>query len=480
MVDGGNEQHLAKLMKTFNRNMYLSYLQKTHLLIKQSLSGSDYSSVEKIKNFDGVGELAFRITFNYPVYITLSHPICRFRSHRNYPVRERLFIANLGLVPVFFSSMNFMTVLKLWGVHAETFFNPANSPLSDTETRCWELPESSRPVDYSSMNFMRQNNSQPLEAGKTIADIFEKYFRLGFWSFPRKGFCPSTHFLHGRAAISCQVKISKSLYVIREIENTTKRFFLEGKSIEAVGVTLSGLAESKGNYFFANFPAFIDTEIANKLLEKENIQTSFINGIVAEVMVRGKPKLSLMTVVAEHGESYFDIIASLIGIVADKKYSSTGTIAEIGTIDQLREDVYNLYLDISRKLKVGTTISDKISNSFDIALKAMFPILVETEDQKVMMIHPLVWGFLKKWKLIEKNDDEMKEVLVHLLSIMYLPKTTGFSKMFLSDSAEFFREHGVNKYEFIRAVLRLVKDIRLCNTIRTTLESSFDDSESET
>jgi len=468
VTDAGNEQHLAKLLQSFNRNMYLSYVFKTEKIISTSSYTSAHTSVNTIKNYDGVGNLAFRISFNYPVYIMLSHPICRFMSHRNYPIRERIFIANLGLVPVFFSSMNIMTVLKLWGDKAESFFHPANSPLADTEIKCWELPEASRSCDFSSMNFLLQQQSDPEEAEQKIAEIYEKYFRLGYWSFPRRGFSPSTHFLHGRTRISSQVKISKSLYVIKEIKERLRRFELEGRTIEAVEVTLGGLTENNNDYFFTYFPAFIDVNVAREI-PKEKLGASFVNGVVAEVMPAGLQKLSLMTVIADLGESYYDILASLIGIVSDRKYSETDSVAEIGTIDEIRENVFNLYLEIYKKLRVARTLSDTISNSFDIALSSMFPVLI-TDDRKVLVIHPLVWGFLKKWNLVRTDDREQKEILVHLITLMNVSVTTGFSRTYLSDSAEFFAKHVTNKYEFIRAVLHLRRDIQLCKTIRKILE----------
>ena len=470
MTDAGNEQHLAKLLRSFNKPMYISYVHKTEKIISKSHQNSEYANVNIIKNYDGIGNLAFRLSFDYPVFITLSHPICRFRSHRNYPIRERLFIANLGLVPVFFSSLNIMTVLKLWGDRAESFFNPINSPLMDSETRCWELPEASRSSDFSSMNFILQHQSEPEEADIKIAEIYEKYFRLGYWSFPRRGFSPSTHFLHGRTRMSSQVKISKSLYVIKEIGNRTQKFELEGKIIEAVEVTLAGLNEKNGDYFFWYFPAFVDMEIVNKM-PKEKLGTSFVNGIVAEIIPWRKPKLSLMTVIVDLGESYYDILASLIGIIADMKYSNTDSVAKICTVDELRENVFNLYLDIHKKLKVPRTLSEMISNSFDIALSSMFPVLI-IDDQHVMMIHPLVWGFLKKWNLIGKDDNEQKQILVHLFTLMDLPATAGFSKIFLCDSAEFFEKRGVNKYRLIKSIWHLGRDIRLCKMMRKTLETS--------
>lgn len=472
MTDAGNEQHLALLLRSFNRNMYLSYVDRTERVINKCIGDENYSTVDRVRTPDGAGDIAFRVKFDYPIYITLSHPICRFRSHRNYPVRERLFIANLGLVPVFFSSLNEMTVLKLWGDRATEFFNPQNSPLADAEIKCWKLEESSAPADFSSMNFLRQNGSQPEEAGKRLTEIYEKYFRLSYWSFPRRGFSPSTHFLHGRAHISSQVKVAKSLYVIHEIDKKSQRFEMEGKTVEAVQVRLGGLAEKDGGYNFHTFPAYVDTENANKMLARQNIGASFVNGIVSEILRKGKPRLSIMTVVAEYGESSFDILASLIGIIADRRYADSEDIAEIGTVDELREGVYDLYLDISKNMNVDRTLSDTVPNSFDIALDAMFPILVVTDERKVKMIHPLTWGFLKKWSLVGKDDGEQKEILNNLLSVMDLQKTSRRSKIFLSESAEYFSSRGINKHQFIRAVMRLVKDIRTCKMMRQTLATS--------
>lgn len=468
MTDAGNEQHLAKLLQSFNRNMYLNYAQKTESIISTCKEDSHYSPVNMIKTPDGGGNLAFRISFNYPVYIMLSHPICRFRSHRNYPVRERLFIANLGLVPVFFSSLNVMSVLKLWGDRAETFFNPVNTPLSDSETVCWELPESSKPSDYSSMNFILQNNSEPEEADGKIAEIYEKYFRLAYWAFPKRGFSPSSHFLHGRGRISSQVKVAKSLYVIEEI-GKLQTFLMEGKTIDAVSVVMRGLAENNGEYFFSSFPAFLDMELADKMISKTDLKTTFINGIVTEITSADHNKISLMTVMAEQGESYYDLLGALIGIVADKKFSSLDSVGSIGTVDELREDVFNLYLDICRKLNITRTLSEAISNSFDIALQtAMFPVLI-ISDHKVIFIHSLTWGFLKKWNLLSKNDVEQKEILINLIKIMELCES-GTSRIFLDDSAEYFSKRGIHKFNFIKGVVHLVKDIQLCKMMKKKLE----------
>ena len=162
----------------------------------------------------------------------------------------------------------------------------------------------------------------------------------------------------------------------------------------------------------------MDAEIANRMLAGGKLGTSFINGIVAEILRKGNQKISLMTAVAEYGESHFDILESLIGIIASRKHAGIEKIAEICTVDELRESVYSLYFDIYKNLKIGRTISDTISGSFDLALDGMFPVLVITEDRRVMMVHSLVWGFLKKWALVKVDNSEQKEILIHLFSIM--------------------------------------------------------------
>src|SRR5208282_3333444 len=175
-----------------------------------------------------------------------------------------------------------MSVLKLWGERATGFFNPAHSPLNDSRELCWELPPASKPAEFSSMNFILQNGSDPQIVDPTLTTIFEKYFRLLFWEFPHLGFSPSTHFLHGSTKISSQVKISKSLYIIEAI-NKPASFFLEGKTIEGTYVTLRGLTMKGGTFFFQSFPAMLDSDLTEQILTRPNLASSFINGVVAEV-----------------------------------------------------------------------------------------------------------------------------------------------------------------------------------------------------
>ena len=76
-MEGGNEQHLAILLRKFNEKMYLDCVLKTQDII-QSEPAIQARGLEVIKTPDKAGDLAFRTSFDFPLYIMLSHPICKF------------------------------------------------------------------------------------------------------------------------------------------------------------------------------------------------------------------------------------------------------------------------------------------------------------------------------------------------------------------------------------------------------------------
>lgn len=456
--------------------MYLDYALKTDKIVKTCDDSSQFTQLEVIKTPDLAGDLAFRTAFDFPIYIMLSHPICKFRSHRNYPVGEKVYIANLGLVPVFFSSLNMMSVLKLWGEHATGFFNPTNSPLADSGALCWELPQASKPAEYSSMNFILQNGSGPQVVDASLTKIFEKYFRLLFWAFPHLGFSPSTHFLHGSTRISSQVKISKSLYVVEGIDKPTS-FFMEGKVIDGTYVRLRGLTMKDGNFFFQSFPTLIDSDLAGEILSRPNLASSFINGVVAEVTQKTSDeqrliKHSLMTVISDYGESYFDILTALIGMIADSKFSHSDSHTEIGTVADLALEVREAYLSIHRMLRVERSASEVLSNIFQLAIDALFPAVVEDQG-KLFYVHPLAWGLLKQWNLVKSEKSEQKEILLHLRRLLQLSEKGSSMDLFLDESADYFQRRGVSKRDFTKSVFRLGRAIRLLKAMRKTWETSW-------
>jgi hypothetical protein len=434
------------------------------------IKSDSYSGLTVVKSPDLVGDIGFRIAFEFPVHIMLSHPICKFRSRKNYPVREGTFIANMGIVPVFFQSMNMMTVLLLYNERTEDFFSPMSSPLSDTETVCWELPAASRQAEFSSMNFILQNGSDAEVAAKEIAEVCKMYFDYGYWPAPLPGFVPSTHFLHSRQRITSIVKVTKSLYVVEEIGNV-RHLVIEGHSIECREVMLKGLAEENGQYFFKHIYALMDKEEAEQIEAQGRLGNGFINAMVAELRRTAGARDLILTLIADYGNSYFELLQSLIGIVASKQYYNSDSVAKIGDVGALREGVYEAFIDIKRHIKIPRTVSDQVENSFEIAVKSLFPILV-IDGNKVYYTHPMLIGFFKKWKLYGPDQDKNKEALIHLLRLIDKIPGGRYSEIYLGEDAEYFQRKGFSKAEFIRNLTKITRLVTSAKNIDKLLRSS--------
>ena len=262
---------------------------------------------------------------------------------------EPFFTAHLGLVPVFFSSLNQMTVLKLWGNRTSEFFNPSNEPLHESDIVCWEFLGADIPIEYSSLNFIEQNRSRPEDAGLYLTGVFDKYFRLIYWLFPRHGFSPSTHFMYGRDHISSVVKVSKSLFVVEKIENP-QSLSIEGSYIETRQILVRGLNEQNGRFFFEYFSALMDRDLADEIMLRNNPESSFINGILVDLTQTGGRRNSIITLRADYALSTYDIVQSLIGIVSTNRYRVSSDLADIGDIDDIREGVANLFYEIKKDI----------------------------------------------------------------------------------------------------------------------------------
>jgi hypothetical protein len=376
MTEGVTEQHLIKLLKYFDNPIYLDYIVKVCRICSY---WKDTVDIAIIESYDSVGDIGFRAKFSFPVFILLSHPLCRIRSHKDYPLRESFFITNLGLILVFFSSLNQMTIMKLYGHLASDFFNPSSEPLEPQDPQqgviCWEFPVSSRPVEYSSMNFIELNDSQPRDAGPYMTAIFDKYFRLLYWSFPRKGFSLSTHFLYTRDRISSFVKVAKSIYLIEKIGNP-HFMLIEGKYVETRKVYMKGLNVNSAGYSFDTFDALMDADAANEIMLRSNSEQLFVNGIVTELRQSGGIRNEIMTVIADYVLSTYDIIQALIGIVVSIRYTNSSKPFDVGDINDIREEVANILVDIKKDIIVPPTISDSVNHLFEICLTQMFPLVV--------------------------------------------------------------------------------------------------------
>ncbi len=148
----------------------------------------------------------------------------------------------------------------------------------------------------------------------------------------------------------------------------------------------------------------MDRDLADEIMLRNNPESSFINGILVELTQTGGRRNSIITLRAEYALSTYDIIQYLIGIVSTNRYRVSSDLADIGDIDDIREGVASLFYEIKRDILMPSTISDTINDLFGICLSQMFPVLL-IDCRRVKMVHPLMWGCLKKMESIKRGHN---------------------------------------------------------------------------
>ena len=447
MTDSVIEQHLVKLLRNFDCHTYIDYASKIASIKSNYDSDAGTDEISIINSADSAGAIGFRIKFKIPTYILLSHPICRFRAQRSYPLREPFFVASLGLVPIFFASLNRIAILKLWGQRAEEFFSPSSAPLSEDDSVLLGIPPAL--LEYSSMNFIEQNKSRAGGCRPDLTRLFNKYFSMLYWPLPKPGFSGSAHFLYDRERINSFLKVAKSLYLVEAIESP-QNLLIEGKTVEARRVMVKALAEKNGRYFFTHFPVLMDADLANEVMVRDNPDSSFINGTMTEIRQSGGRRNSVLTIRADYALSKYHIVQALIGMVSARRFNRINEIADIGEIDEIREDVGNIFIDIKRELNLSLTFSDMMDDLYETSLSYMFPLLLR-EGRRVKLIHPLVWSFMKANGLIRgENDSEQQRKSLSLL-VRLVESNKSFPALSLSpDSDDLFTKNGINKREGLK------------------------------
>jgi len=452
MVGPFHENHLTKLLLNFDRNTYFDYMLTTGSAIEK-VGDSISNRGQIIRSPDLGGNLAYRLRFELPIYITLSHPICRFRTHHNYPVRQYSYFANIGLVPIYFASLNRISVLKLYGDRTENFFSPISQPISNEGIDCWEFTVGPKPVEYSSMNFLIQHQSAEKLADVEIADVMNKYFTYAFWNWDNSKFNTSTHILHTRERVTSVVNVRKTLCVLQDL-GKKYTVALEGHSIECVEAQLKILSLEGGSFKWEYTTALIDLQLSEEMSAREN-KFSFLNAIITDILTSGGRKITMLTVVADYGNSHFDILLSFIGIISWKTFLESKSTVDHSDIMMLKEKVYDLVIDAQHEIDLPYTLSNQVQNTFEIALESLFPILV-MDSKSVLFTHPLCISFLKSWGF--PNDSILNEsFLKEFLCLLAESASSRTVKLYTSDHIKILNGLHISRPDFVKSLIRFYR-----------------------
>jgi len=480
------ESRAGRLLQGFDNKMYYDYSQKTKLFHKEyDKDKNDLPFINFVSDEIVTGEIfpAFYAEFNEPVYITITNPLSMFRNHSGGFAGKKgseHFFFQYGLIPVYFASMNTMSMLKLYQNRAAKIFDPSSSFFDDM--KCIELSNKKgdrdpNPVRFSSMNIIEQSTAKENLADETISNWFyAKYFKYGFWLQPRKGFTPSTHIEFGKK-MNAVFKLSKSIYVIDKL-GTKEKISVSGNEIEVYNADIRGVWVDT-LHFGRSFKTKIEASIYDKLVEKEPDEIPLLNGILMEI--RDSKSMAerkferILTVSAGNMLSYFDMVQLVSGMLCYRTCRDMNVISRVSTAKGFQENVERICKDWTRELNFSGSLSDKIDNVFQTATDMLFPMIV-FDDSSVYFTNPIVVGFLKKWNLVVNNIETQKSILLMLLPLLEKISTLPWKERTKINREENYKELVKlvgNDPKFSSSMIKLFKEIRMSNLIRKTYQTEF-------
>lgn len=375
---------------------------------------------------DDHGRLFFRTGFEQPSLFLLSYPVSRCTRYKQYKVpidEERKFFADLALIPAYFSNLNMITCVSLWGGHAAEFRSPyRRQPIGD-EKMFWRLdPQAADACMFSSLNIFLRGEANENEVPPSMQAALSDSLRYAFWSHPKGGYSCSAHVIHSRERIYRVLKVAKSIYLVRkifepEMMQITPYYRTLVQKVELGGITRWGHSRA--------FHAFISKDVAQKLSQTRDGQEFLINGMIYEFKERGVQSgrgLNLLSVVEELLPTSMDLFKTLTAFVADERFrSNLSVLADVGSVSEVREDVEDAYKfilkNVAWRVKYTATVFDVVGRDFNEVLDDLFPIVLR-DGERVLFVHPLIFSALLQLGLehiIENRDSGSLAKFVRLI-----------------------------------------------------------------
>lgn len=477
------ESRVGRMLQQFDPGLYMDYSNKTKLFNKKYMKNPENFSTVSItedKLITGEKHPAFYISFNEPVYLTFSNPISMFKRKSGKVTGKSdgsKYSFEIGIVPVYFASLNMMSMFKLYSKRAVQVFDPYGGFFD--EMKCIELSHKkgmleTNPVHFSSMNIIEQSTAKESLADEMISRLFyEKYFTLGFWMQPEKGFVTSTHFEFDKK-INAIFKLSKSLYKIDRLGKKETVNIL-GNDIDVYTAIVRGVWVNTLS-FGQPFEAKIESSVLDSLSIDGSKLDLFLNGIMMEIRsMKNKDEMKfekIMTVSAGYPLSYFDMIQLAIGMICNRICREKDTVSFLGDFNSFKNLAEIICHDWMRELNAKEDLSGKISNPFETALELMFPLVV-TDGVKTYHTNPLIIGFLKKWNLLFSDSKRLRDVLLMLLPLLdKISKLEWTERRSVQTNDNFKNLFSlVRSPLFLSSVIRLVQEINTSNTLKKTYQT---------
>ena len=463
------EYRLINLLYEFDEEMAESYLNSVSSMMDEIENIGGFRNISWIKGSKGE-PLAFRTSFNTPLFLMISHPISRFSKLEKYRIygEERQLCLNLAIVPTYLATLDVYTVVKLWNEGAKRFFSPTAEPLPEREEEFWHVTPARRgAAQFSSMDWEVRTNLTGRNAPISMREILRNYFRYTFWSFPKRGFSCCAHFLNDSRHIHTLLKNAKTIYGFEKVYDDTMLIPTKAgyHEMEIQRIDLWGLQSENLHYKLVPVKAVLTRDIAQGIQDFQG--RFFINGVVAEFRRRGETRFNTLTVVAEYGVNSIELQQAVIGQVVSERFKSGKSMSYIGSVSEIKQDVDEIVRLLSRKVQISRTMAVGIKNArtrFDLALSFLKPIVV-VDDGDVLFCHPFVLGSLYQFRLFDRIM-RYNGGLANALRLLDKIPTSTVEQLRRSAEAKFFSGKGMLVDLVIRALQSCVDWIRFSKILK--------------
>lgn len=469
------ENRLISLLREFDIRLLVSYLEKLRRFREEAENKDLLHHFIPVVDPTSGDPIAFRIEFSEPVFVMLSHPLCRMHARIHYPIEfewERFYVAQLGMLSVYFIDLNVITLIKFWAEAAEQVSPKALNSLT-SEAACMELSPSIRNINYSTMNFIIPFGAGLWKTPEEIDETMRAYLKYSFSLSPKQGFSFASHFSHSKTSIKYLLKVAKTLCLIDEIHGQTK-IQIMNRAIKAHKVGIRMLTEKDGTFFFMRRSAYVPDDVFNELLSAQtqnqiSLSESFLNAIILEVREKTN-SWELLSVVSDIGASYFELTQTLIAYVLMKIFNSNDRTTYVCDINKLKAAFNSMLNQIWRHIKLPSTISDRIIGAFDLALESHYPIFITKEDE-IYYLHPLVFGFLHSKRHLDLLfQKEGKENMIRFLNFLEkMSSQVPYMQLYLDETLDMFR--GESKKVLLSKLFNLIRRIKVSKLLQTCFKS---------
>lgn len=458
------ENRLLDLLRDFNLNLTLDYLNKV-----RELSGQLWGvNAEPIYHKGIADPIAYRLKFDKSLFLALSHPLCRMHLQVHYPIEyewERFYVAHLGILPVYLLSLNVITLVKLWGEES-MLSTDAISTMAEKEEIFLEMRPRTRSICFSTMNFIIPFGADLFKAPKEIEDLMQRYFKYSLWTDIRRGFSFCTHFLHDRNSIKFIIKPAKTLCLIEDV-GRSRRFDILGRTIKAYRTNVRVLTRGRSGLFFKRLRVYLPQDVAEELRVREDLSKTFLNAVVLELKQKRR-SFELLSVLSDIGASSYELTQTIISYAIMSRFYKGDYTTYVCELGELKDDFRRIMNQIGRHFNLPITVSDYISNLFDLSLRSHSPMFL-ADDEKIYYMHPLILGYLYSKGLTNllKQEETRRKLLVIIKFLERIRSEVPYISLYLDEALDIIaRSTNESKRELLSEIASLKWEIKASKLLR--------------